>query len=96
MANTDKYCGKILELKKNCFCSIHYHKEKDETFYVLDGKIKLELFGETKILKKGESIHLKPYTLHRFTGIEDSKIIEISTHHEDSDSYRVKKSGKSI
>lgn len=94
LANNELYCGKILTIKKDYFSSIHYHKNKDETFYVLEGKIKLELFGETKILEQGESIRLKPYTLHRFTGIKDSKIIEISTHHEDSDSHRIKDSGK--
>ena len=91
IVNNELYCGKILHLKKGKKCSIHYHKNKDETFYILEGKIKLELFGETKIMNIGDKIRLKPYTLHRFTGLEDSKILEISTQHFDSDSYRVVK-----
>ena len=42
----------------------------------------------------GLSILIEPNTKHRFTGLEDSEIIEFSTHHEDSDSYRDELSGK--
>ena len=94
LVNNELYCCKILNLKKGYRCSIHYHKVKDETFYVLKGIVLLELFGKKIILRKGDSIRIKPYTLHRFTGIKNSKILEISTHHEDSDSYRLKLGGK--
>jgi len=94
IVNNELYCGKFINVKKKHSCSVHYHRIKDETFYILEGKISLELIGETKILKKGDSIRLKPNTVHRFTGIEDSIILEISTHHEDTDSYRVLIGGK--
>lgn len=93
LVNNELYCAKFLNLNKNSYCSIHWHKQKDETFYVLDGEIKLELFGETIYLSSGQSIRLKPYTVHRFTGITNSKILEISTTHSDEDSYRVIGSG---
>jgi quercetin dioxygenase-like cupin family protein len=92
--NNELYCGKILTLKKGFFCSVHYHKLKDESFFILKGKVKMELFGETKIMKEGDTVRLKPNTVHRFTGLEDSKIIEISTKHIDSDSYRITESGR--
>jgi len=82
------YCGKLLNLKKGFRCSYHYHKNKDETFYVLKGKILLELDGEKEILNPGDTILVKPGQKHRFTGLEDSTIIEFSTHHDDEDSYR--------
>jgi len=94
LVNNDLYCGKILFIKKDHRCSIHYHKLKDETFYVLSGKIKLELFSETITMNEGDSYRLIPNTVHRFTGLEESNLLEISTHHEDSDSYRVKIGGK--
>lgn len=87
--NNELYCCKFLHLDKGKKCSAHYHILKDEEFYILKGKIKLELLGETKILKEDQSIRLPPYTIHRFTGLEDSIILEVSTHHEDSDSYRL-------
>jgi mannose-6-phosphate isomerase-like protein (cupin superfamily) len=93
--NNDMYCCKHLHLNKGYMCSIHYHKEKDETFYILKGKVKMELFGETRIMKEGDSLRLNPYTLHRFIGLEDSIILEVSTTHKDYDSYRVVVGGKS-
>jgi len=92
-----KYCGKILTLKKGKKCSIHFHNEKDETFYVLSGKINLELFNKYAILKKSivlnkdDIYRIKPGVIHRFTGIEDSKIFEVSTTHKESDTYRLVK-----
>ena len=94
IANNDKYCGKILELSKGFRCSIHYHKNKDETFYILEGKVLMEVDGEKKIMNVGESIRIFQEMKHRFTGIEDSKILEISTHHEEDDSYRDVQSGE--
>ena len=88
------YCGKILNLKKAHRCSIHYHKNKDETFYLLDGKVLLELDGKNIVLKKGDVQLIEPNQKHRFTGLVNSKIIEFSTHHEESDSYREKESEK--
>tara|TARA_Y100000034_G_C6898257_1_gene414635 strand:+ start:145 stop:1881 length:1737 start_codon:yes stop_codon:yes gene_type:complete len=88
------YCGKILNLNKGFRCSIHHHKEKDETFYVLEGQVLLEVDGEKKVLNVGDKYLIEPGQKHRFTGIENSKILEFSTHHEDSDSYRDEPSGK--
>ena len=88
-----EYCGKLLILNKGFRCSMHHHRIKDETFYINKGRVLMEVGGETLIMKKGESLLIKPYTKHRFTGIEDSEIFEFSTHHEDSDSYRDELSG---
>ena len=32
--NNDKYCGKRLLLNRGYQCSVHYHKIKEETFYI--------------------------------------------------------------
>ena len=39
IVNNDKYCGKLLYIVKGKKTSIHYHKIKDETFYVHSGKV---------------------------------------------------------
>ena len=88
------YCGKKLVLKKGFRCSMHHHKNKDETFYVSKGKVFLEIAGKKIIMKPGDALLVKPNEKHRFTGLEDSEIIEFSTHHEDSDSYRDEVSGE--
>ncbi len=98
IVNNSKYCGKKLVLRKGYRCSMHYHKIKEETFYVLSGKIlfESEFSGEnkTKVIESGDIEHIKPNLLHRFTGLEDSEIIEFSTFHMDKDSYRKEVSGK--
>ncbi|MBS3132454.1 cupin domain-containing protein [Candidatus Woesearchaeota archaeon] len=88
------YCGKILVLNKGYRCSMHHHKLKDETFYILKGKVLLEIGMKKHVMNPGDSMLIKPGQKHRFTGLEDSEIVEFSTHHEDSDSYRDEVSGK--
>ena len=88
IVNNSLYCGKILNLKKGFQSSLHFHKNKHETFYLLEGKVLMEVEGNKKIMKAGDVQTLEPKTKHRFTPIVDSKIIEFSTQHKDSDTYR--------
>ena len=88
------YCGKKLVLNKGFRCSLHHHKKKDETFYVIKGKVLMEHDGKKQIMVPGNLVHIAPGCLHRFSGLENSEIIEFSSHHEDSDSYRDELSGK--
>ena len=94
LENNEKYCCKVLSVKKGYQCSLHYHKKKDETFVVTGGHIRLELGNEILHLRPGAFIRIPPRTKHRFTGIEDSLIMEVSTHHDEADSYRLVKSRK--
>jgi len=94
LVNNDMYCGKILSLNKDAHCSLHYHKIKEETFFILEGKVLMEVGKDTRTMVCGDSVHIKPRTNHRFTGLVDSKILEISTQHFEDDSYRLEVSGK--
>jgi len=94
VVNSTKYCGKRLILNKGWRCSLHYHKVKDETFLIASGKVLMEVNGGVFVMNPGDSIRVKPLTHHRFGGLEDSEIIEFSTHHEENDSYRVELSGR--
>lgn len=88
-----EYCGKKLVLRKGFRCSLHFHEVKDEVFYVIGGRVLLECGGEVRVLTPGDHHHVAPGARHRFWGLEDSEIIEFSTHHEDEDSYRLETSG---
>ena len=88
------YCGKILELNRGYRCSLHHHKNKDETFYILDGLVFMEINNQKRVMHPGDTQLIKPNDTHRFTGLKNSRILEISTHHEESDSYRDEESGK--
>jgi mannose-6-phosphate isomerase-like protein (cupin superfamily) len=89
IVNTPLYCGKFLFLNKGKRCSLHYHKNKDETFYVVTGKILMEVDNKKRIMEDGDIQRIIPLVVHRFSGLESSVIIEFSTHHEESDSYRL-------
>ena len=88
-----EYCGKRLLLKEGFRCSRHFHKIKHETFYLLSGRVLLELGEETMLLEPGAVVEITPGAVHRFTGLAASEIIEFSTHHMDEDSYRETESG---
>ena len=92
--NCRNYCFKKLRLKKGYRCSLHYHKKKDETFFIENGKVLMEVGKNKKIMKKGDVVRIKPRVFHRFTGLTKSIIYEVSTHHKDKDSYRKELSGK--
>ncbi len=67
---------------------------KDETFHIEKGLVWLELDGEGRLLKPGDTAHIPPGAPHRFSGLEESVILEVSTHHEDDDCIRDEPSGR--
>lgn len=96
--NVDKYCYKHLCFNKNKKCSFHYHVKKDEIFHVLKGKLTIKYsFGddinqaETLVLKENEVFHVPCGLRHMMIADqeEDVILIEVSTTHEESDSYRI-------
>jgi len=94
IANNEKYCGKILYLKKDHHCSFHYHKIKDETFYILKGTVIMSIDKDTIIMNEGDVQHIPTGLTHQFIGITDAEILEVSTQHFEDDSYRLSKSGR--
>ena len=96
LVNNSLYCGKILHIHLGKMCSVHYHKLKDETFYVLDGVVAFMKNNDIFVLEAGNTVHIPIDTPHCFGGMEDAKIIEISTEHFEDDSYRLTESGLSF
>jgi len=94
ITNSKKYCGKKLFLKRGYRCSIHHHKIKDETFFIIRGRVLMEVGKKKWIMEYGDVQHIEPMCNHRFTGLTDAEIIEFSTQHLESDSYRKTKSEK--
>ena len=65
----------------------------EQTSYLLLPQNTFLLKENGKLLDKpvdcgDSSLLVEPYRYHRFIGLKDSVILEISTHHEDRDSYR--------
>jgi len=81
----DKYVVKELFMKKNHACSIQYHELKTETILVLSGKLNIYIGDSLETLQckefnTGETITIKPYTIHRMEAIEDTIYFETSTN----------------
>ena len=96
-ATNDKYCGKLMEFNAGAKFSMHFHKEKDETWYILSGKFVIKLINtnnasvsETK-LYPGDVWHNKPLEPHQLICIEAGTVIEVSTPDSVEDNYRVGK-----
>lgn len=95
LCNNEKYCGKILVIEPFFQCSVHYHKKKHETFFILSGGVFLELEGDISFLYPGNVITIEPGKSHRFTASHiKAEIIEISTQHFEEDSFRTEPSKK--
>lgn len=94
-ATNDLYCGKLLRFNKGAKFSMHFHKEKHETWFVLDGEFHLECINtenaviESVALKKGDVVVNEPLVPHRLTCIEEGTIIEVSTPDSVEDNYRI-------
>jgi mannose-6-phosphate isomerase len=86
-ALTELYCGKLLVVKAGHELSLQFHREKDESWYVLEGRAKLELAapGEkstsTEVVTSGAAFHVTPGTVHRIHALEDTTVLEVSTPH---------------
>jgi mannose-6-phosphate isomerase-like protein (cupin superfamily) len=93
ITNTDLYCGKVMLLNTGWQCSLHYHKIKDETFYIQKGNVLFELEGVEYYLNSGDSVYVPRFASHRFFGVgPENCMLEISTFHSDEDVYRIEPS----
>jgi mannose-6-phosphate isomerase-like protein (cupin superfamily) len=98
IVNNELFCGKILHVRKGEKCSFHYHKIKNEVFYLYSGKILLKYSDKDNldlaheiILDPGVRFDVPVGLRHQFIALEESDIIEISTQHFENDSYRINK-----
>lgn len=92
LENNERYCSKLLSLKKGYQSSLHYHKIKDETLILTEGHVRFELGDQILHMWPGNFVRVPTNTPHRFCGVENSTIIEVSTNHDEADVYRIEES----
>jgi mannose-6-phosphate isomerase len=79
-AKTDKYVGKLIHINPNSRLSLQYHNEKQETIYVLKGKLSLDLEDTSMLLLPGDTYHIPTGLVHRFGALdEEVELMEVST-----------------
>jgi quercetin dioxygenase-like cupin family protein len=93
----DKYCSKFLNFNQGAMFSMHFHSEKEETWYVVKGKFKVRYIDtknadilETEI-NPGDVWHNEPLSPHQIICLEEGTILEVSTPDSVEDNYRVGK-----
>jgi len=98
IVNKKEYCGKLLFFEKDKRCSWHYHKIKDEVFYLQSGRLLVKYSDEDDlnsaselVLNAGENFYVCTGLRHQMIALEDSELFEFSTEHFDEDSYRLVK-----
>jgi quercetin dioxygenase-like cupin family protein len=98
IVNCEEYCGKLLYFVKGRRCSWHYHKLKDEVFYIQSGKILVKYSEGDRVqdaksvtLGPGDNFHVYRGLRHQMIAIEDTELFEFSTQHFDEDSHRILK-----
>ena len=87
----------VVEFQYGAKFSMHFHAEKDETWYVLSGKFIVKHI-DTKTAKVyennlnvGDVWRNEPLLPHQLVCIEEGTIIEVSTPDSVEDNYRVMK-----
>lgn len=83
-AYTPKYVGKLIFVKKGHRLSLQYHKKKDESMYIYQGEVRIEIEGgdgqlRASVAQPGYCLRIPPLTKHRLEAIEDTTLFEVST-----------------
>jgi mannose-6-phosphate isomerase-like protein (cupin superfamily) len=83
-AETEHYAGKLLYIDAGHQLSLQLHREKDESSYLLSGRLRLtrgpsegELHEEE--IGPGYAWRIEPGTVHSIEALEDSVVLEVST-----------------
>ncbi len=83
-AHTERYVGKLIVIEAGKRLSLQYHERKDESIFVVRGRLRLELEDETGRLVElelgpGEHRRIPTGRKHRFSGIERVELMEVSS-----------------
>lgn len=76
---TNNYCGKFLLLFANQRCPRHYHKIKDETFFIVRGTVAMEADGKEFTMQEGDTYKMAPGVVHTFAAVGGpALVLEVS------------------
>jgi len=87
-AQTDDYAGKLLYVEAGHQLSLQVHRQKDETSYLLSGRLLLTRGStlddlEQEEIGPGHAWRNEPGTVHSIKAVEDAVVLEVSTPHLD-------------
>ena len=87
-AVTDRYVGKLLHIEAGHLLSLQYHERKDESIYVLRGRMIFryrDAAGQLvdREMIAGEAQHVPTGMVHQFEALEHTDVLEASTPYLD-------------
>ena len=87
-AVTDQYVGKLLHIEAGHLLSLQYHDRKDESIYVLRGRMIFRYRNDAgelvdREMIAGEAQRVPPGLVHQFEALEHADVLEASTPHLD-------------
>lgn len=78
-AVTDRYVGKILEVRAGHSLSLQYHRVKLESLLFRSGRGTLILGGQAIPLHAYLAVTIPPGTVHKIVAESDLEVVEVST-----------------
>jgi mannose-6-phosphate isomerase len=83
-AHTDRYAGKLLHVRAGHRLSLQYHKQKDETSYLLSGRLLVAQGVDrnslsTREVEPGSAWRNVTGVVHSIEALEDAVVLEVST-----------------
>ncbi len=84
---TSGYCGKYLFVSDGQTCPMHHHKRKHETFFVVQGRVRVIHDGQEVELRKGDLLQMPSLRRHCFTGVGPAMLLELSPPCMTEDNY---------
>jgi sialic acid synthase SpsE/quercetin dioxygenase-like cupin family protein len=82
-----EYCKKLIILLPEQKHPVHFHRKKEETFYMLYGDMHVNLNGRERVCKAGDMTVVERGAKHSFSSEHGAIFEEISTTHYKNDSY---------
>ncbi len=83
-AHTERYVGKLIVIEKGKRLSLQKHLKKDESIFVVSGRLRLVLESDAGALEEidlgaGEHRRIPTGRIHRFIALERVELMEVST-----------------
>ena len=94
-ATNDRYCGKMMHFNTGARFSMHFHREKEETWYVQSGKFVVKWINTDTAEQKEQELnagavwHNPTCMPHQLICVEEGTVVEVSTPDSVEDNYRV-------
>ena len=88
IAESPHYIGKLMRMTAGAAGGLQFHRDKDETSFLLSGLAWVYTDTGDGVLKRfkmtpGTSVHIPPGAIHKVEAIEDCVFMECSTPHFD-------------